>query len=129
MRSLIAAAALLVMGGCATQPISADKADPVPADRLYGFGNPSAAQLVVTRDSGISGSGCKLRLHIDGKPAADFYAGEVGRFGVSSGKHILAVEPVGICGGSGVFEAEVELNTGDVVRRRISGVGVYPTNF
>lgn len=129
MRTLIAAAALVVMGGCATEPISADKADPVPVERLYGFGSASDAQLVVTRDSGLSGSGCKLRFQIDGKPAADFYAGEVGRFGVRSGEHILAVEPVGICGGSGIFEAEVELNAGDVLRRRISGAGVYPTNF
>lgn len=129
MRAFALAILLASITGCATQPISADKADPVPAERLYGFGGSSAAQLVVTRDSGLSGSGCKLRFHIDGKPAADFYAGEVGRFGVSAGKHILAVEPVGICGGSGVFEAEVDLSAGDVVRRRISGVGVYPTNF
>lgn len=129
MKALVLAALLTSVAGCATQPVSADKADPVPTDRLYGFGNSSAAQLVVTRDSGLSGSGCKLRFHIDGKPAADFYAGEVGRFGVPAGKHILAVEPVGICGGSGIFEAEVNLNAGDVVRRRISGVGVYPTNF
>ncbi|KQB53793.1 hypothetical protein AQS70_09280 [Pseudomonas endophytica] len=129
MRILIAAVTVAMLAGCATSPISADKADPVPKDRFYAFGGASDSELVVTRDSGFSGSGCKLRFHIDGKAAADFYSGEVARFGVTQGHHVLAVEPVGICGGSGIYEAEVTVVKGESVRRRISGVSVYPTTF
>ncbi|MCT8165018.1 MULTISPECIES: hypothetical protein [unclassified Pseudomonas] len=129
MRVLIGAMGLALLAGCATSPISAEKAKPVPADRVYSFQAEAESQLVVTRDSGLQGSGCKLRFHIDGKAAADFYAAEVARFGVPAGKHIIAVEPVGICGGSGIYEAEVTLAKGESVRRRISGIGVYPTAF
>ena len=128
MRILIGTVLLALLAGCATTPISPDKADPVPTERLYSYQGEGDSYLVVTRDSGLQGSGCKLRFHIDGKAAADFYAAEVARFGVSAGKHIIAVEPVGICGGSGIYEAEVTLAKGESVRRRISGVGVYPTS-
>jgi hypothetical protein len=132
MRYLIlaASAALTVaVTGCAPTPISADQADPVPSSRLYAFGAKSESQIVVTRDSGFVGSGCKIRFYIDGKSAADFYSGEVARFGVSAGKHLLAAEPIEICGGSGIGESEITLKAGESARRRVAGASVMPTSF
>ncbi|MFC6299563.1 hypothetical protein GNF76_22840 [Pseudomonas sp. CCM 7893] len=123
MRVLIGALLLGVIGGCSTSPISAENADPVPAPRLYAFTEKSAAQLVVTRDSGIYGSEVRFILHIDGKPAAEFHPGEVARFGLAPGKHILGVSKYMIFGHSRLIESEVEVKPGDLVRRRISQHG------
>jgi hypothetical protein len=120
MRILVGALAVSLLAGCATSPISADKADPVPQSRLYAFGNKADAQVVVTRDSGLYGSGCNYRLYIDGTLAAEFASGEVAKFGVKAGKHILGVKPSAACGGFGLVEREVEVGAGESVRRRIT---------
>jgi hypothetical protein len=120
MRILVGALAVSLLAGCATSPISADKADPVPQSRLYAFGNKADAQVVVTRDSGLYGSGCNYRLYIDGTLAAEFASGEVAKFGVKPGKHILGVKPSAACGGFGLVEREVEVGAGESVRRRIT---------
>lgn len=129
MKYLLLIAALLAIAGCAPTPISADQAEPIPPDRIFANSQKSDAELVVTRDSGFAGSGCTIRFYIDGKPAADFHSGEVARFGVSAGQHTLAAEPIRICGGSGIGEAEVTVKAGDTVRRRIAGASVTPTSF
>jgi hypothetical protein len=120
MRLLIGALAVALLAGCATSPVPADKADPVPSNRLFAFGGKSESQLLVTRDSGLYGSGCNYRLYIDGTLAAEFASGEVARFGVKSGKHILGVKPSAACGGWGLVEREVDVKTGETVRRRIT---------
>lgn len=120
MRILIGALAVALLAGCSTSPISADRADPVPSSRLHAFGGKAGAQLVVTRDSGLYGSGCNYRLYIDGTLAAEFASGEVARFGVSPGTHILGVKPSAACGGWGLVEREVSAAAGSVVRRRIT---------
>lgn len=120
MRILIGALAVALLAGCSTSPISADRADPVPQSRLYAFGSHADAQLVVTRDSGLYGSGCNYRLYIDGTLSAEFASGEVAKFGLKPGKHILGVKPSAACGGFGLIEREVEVGTGESVRRRIT---------
>ncbi|WP_426160141.1 hypothetical protein [Pseudomonas sp. TSRC2-2] len=120
MRLLIGALAVALLAGCATSPVPADKADPVPSNRLFAFSGKSESQLVVTRDSGLYGSGCNYRLYIDGALAAEFASGEVARFGVKAGKHILGIKPSAACGGWGLVEREVDVKTGETVRRRIT---------
>ncbi|MBS6084543.1 MAG: hypothetical protein KIC49_25350 [Pseudomonas fluorescens] len=123
MRGLIGALLLAALGGCSTSPISADIADPVPSTRMYAFTEKNAAQLVVTRDSGIYGAEVRFILHIDGKPAAEFHPGEVARFGLASGKHILGVSKYMPFGTSRIIESEIDMKPGDLVRRRISQHG------
>ena len=116
MRILIAAVALAMLAGCfSTSPISADNADPLPANRIYAFTKKSDAALVVTRDSGMYQVGLKVKFYIDGTLAADFASGEVGRFGLTAGTHIIAISD-----GGGLMESEIELSPGQTIRRRIS---------
>jgi len=120
MKLIVGAMAVALLAGCATSPVPADKADPVPRNRLFAFSGKSESQLVVTRDSGLYGSGCNYRLYIDGTLAAEFASGEVARFGVKAGKHILGIKPSAACGGWGLVEREVDVKTGETVRRRIT---------
>jgi hypothetical protein len=120
MKLIVGALAVALLAGCATSPVPADKADPVPASRLYAFSGKSEAQLLVTRDSGLYGSGCNYRLYIDGTLAAEFASGEVARFGVKAGKHVLGVKPSAACGGWGLVEREVDAKNGETIRRRIT---------
>lgn len=134
MRILMAAIGLAFLAGCGTSPISADSATPVPAKRLFAFSEKGESQLVVTRDSGLYGSGCNYRFYIDGTLAAEFAQGEMARFGLKPGRHILGSTYSSACGGGSVVEREVELKEGEVVRRRISvlmgGVqDISPTAF
>lgn len=120
MRILIGAVGLALLAGCATSPISADKADPVPSSRLFAFGGQAEAQLIVTRDSGLYGAGCNYRLYIDGTLSAEFASGEVAKFGIKPGKHIIGLKPSAACGGWGLVERELEVRAGEVIRRRIT---------
>ncbi|MFJ2381585.1 hypothetical protein [Pseudomonas protegens] len=125
MRILMAAAAVVV-AGCSNTPISADKADPLPLNRIYAFTQKSDSELVVTRDSGMYQVGLKIKLYVDGTLAAEFGQGEVGRFSLTQGPHILAVSD-----GSVLVESEIELLPGQTMRRRISitmqGIELSPT--
>lgn len=122
MRILIGAVALtlLSIAGCSTSPVSAENAASVPASRLFAFSEKNESQLVVTRDEGIVGSEIRFILHIDGMPAAEFHPGEVARFGLTPGRHVLGLSTWVIFGTSSVAESEIELKTGESVRRRIS---------
>ncbi|WP_097138398.1 MULTISPECIES: hypothetical protein [unclassified Pseudomonas] len=128
MRILIGALVLAGLVGCSTSPVSVDKADPVPVSRLHAFSGKSDARLVVTRDSGLFGSGVNYSIYIDGTLAAEFASGEVATFGISSGKHILGIRPSTMFGGT-MHEAEIDVKAGELVRRRISldGGGFYLT--
>lgn len=129
---LLAISSILLVG-CSTSPISAGDADPVPPSRLYAFPSNGATQLVVTRDSGMFGAGCNHRLYIDGTLAAELSSGEVARFGLAPGKHVVGVKPSSACGGGGLVETEVDMTSGESVRRRISvtlgGLAITPTAF
>jgi hypothetical protein len=132
MRILIAMMAVALLAGCSTSPISVSNADPVPAARLHAFAGKSDARLVVTRDSGLFGSGVNYSIYIDGKLAADFASGEVATFGIGAGKHILGIQPSTMFSGT-MHEAEVDVEAGDLVRRRISldsgGFYLTPTAY
>ncbi|WP_338578960.1 hypothetical protein [Pseudomonas sp. ML2-2023-6] len=134
MRVLIGAFAFVILAGCGSSPVSSDRADPVPAKRLYAYEGQSDAQLIVVRDGGLYGAGCNYRFYIDGTLAAEFAAGEVARFGLSAGRHILSSTYSGACGGGSVVEREIEVKAGEVVRRRISVItggaqDISPTAF
>ena len=62
MRVLIGAFAFVILAGCGSSPVSSDRADPVPAKRLYAYDGQSDAQLIVVRDGGLYGAGCNYRF-------------------------------------------------------------------
>lgn len=134
MRVLTGAFALVMLVGCGSSPVSSEQADPVPAKRLYAFGEQADAQLIVIRDGGMYGSGCNYRFYIDGTLAAEFAAGEVARFGLPAGRHILSSTYSGACGGASLVEREIDVKIGEVVKRRISVItggsqDISPTAF
>ena len=91
-RRLRAGLAALLLAGCATTPTAPSRATPVPRDRLLAFQDTTQernATLVVTRDSGILGSGCFLSFLIDGVHAARFDVGETAQFRVAPGELLL----------------------------------------
>ncbi|RSF08818.1 hypothetical protein [Achromobacter aegrifaciens] len=131
----LAAALSIGMAGCSTTPVSADKAKPVPKERLYGFQQQPAESFgtaVVTRDSGFTGSACYVLLRIDGVKAAEFGTAETATFYLKPGDSIMEIDS-GICGG-GNKEIEVKSLAGESRRYRIfldstSGYGLSRTTY
>jgi hypothetical protein len=117
-------AGVAILAGCATSPTPPESARPVPASRLHAPGmlsiGAAQGQLVVTRDTGFSGSGCSIRIHLNAAPIADFRPGETLSVGVEPGEHIISAKAVeGICPGT-VSEAAVKIEAGKSKRYRIA---------
>ena len=128
IRSFMGATIVAMLAGCSTSPISPELADPVPASRLHAFSQQRESKLIVTRDSGAFGSGVNYSVYIDGSLAAEFASGEVATFGLVPGRHILGIKPSTMFSGT-MHESEIEVKSGEIVRRRISldGGGFYLT--
>jgi hypothetical protein len=128
MRILIGALAVALLAGCSTSPTPLNEAESVPSSRLHAYTAPNESKLVVTRDSGLYGSGVNYSIYIDGQLAADFASGERATFGLRAGKHVLGIRPSTTFGGT-IHESEIEIKPGEMVRRRISldGGGFYLT--
>jgi hypothetical protein len=108
----LALLALLALSGCATSKLTPEQADPVPADRLYGFTQKTAsddARITVIRDGGFFGSGCTLVVYIDGKRVAEMNSGELASFYVTPGERVIStgVSGRGLC--SGYVDQSVEI--------------------
>lgn len=132
MRILIGALSIALLAGCATDPIPAEKASPVPSSRLHAFQQQpaGAATLIVTRDTGFVGGGCNTKVSIDGKLAAEIGPGESARFFVAPGDRMVSAAACG----SGLKERETSIPAGGVKRFRISidsamSMDLSPTSF
>lgn len=134
---LICFAALL--SACSTTPISTRDAKLAPPDRIYKGGValsrplPNTGEVVIKRDSGISGSACSTRIYIDGVTVADIDTSEKVVLYLAEGDHILSAKPNGLCGG-GLTEVKATVKTGgsSAFRYGSSGngsPGLYPTAF
>ncbi|WP_426136434.1 hypothetical protein [Pseudomonas sp. PWP3-1b2] len=119
--------------GCAPMPVGAQEAKAISADRQYAYVGMDEASLVVTRDKGLSqGKDWFGRAHgidflIDGKRVATIWSGEVVRFGLKAGPHIIAVTT-----GGPLVEREINLKVGETMRRRIpdsQDLDVTPTAY
>jgi hypothetical protein len=93
MRIAMSILVALILSACATAttPVSHEKAQPVPRERLLAFQEPTAAgsSIVVTRDTGLLGSGCFYAFLINGKLAARFNPAETATFYVEPGELLL----------------------------------------
>jgi hypothetical protein len=67
MRSILLLAMILA-AGCSTQPVSNEDADVVQAS---GFSTPieGGGRLIVKRDRGMMGGGCKASIYLNGQHA------------------------------------------------------------
>ncbi|WP_146010661.1 hypothetical protein [Halomonas heilongjiangensis] len=113
--------AAVLLAGCATSPLPSEMASPVPKARLVAFqdANHGASRLVITRDKGVTGSGCRTNTFINGVHAAEIGAAESASFFLPPGRHFIGINTRGICS-SGMKEAEISLVEDEEVRYRIS---------
>ena len=126
------------IGGCATQPADLSAVENVPIDRQLSKSYivlPKAPHnLRVSRDSGLTGSACSIRLFVDGDPTADFRPEEVAYFLLTEGEHILSIKYNGLCGDGKLSEASITLKSKQIKNYRISttlygGIVIQPTAF
>lgn len=107
----------VALGGCATKPIAANRAAPVPPDRLLAYQTPvdGGGAIIAVRDTGFLGGGCNMAVYIDGTLAAQIGHGETARFSVAPGSHIVGTGPTGrgTCRlAAGQLRREVETTVG-----------------
>ena len=98
MKGILATCAVLLLAGCATSPVSRDMAKDVPANRLFAYQEAPGADygtLLLIRDSGALGSGCRVVIYIDDVQAASFSTAEKASLYIPAGRHILASGPTG----------------------------------
>ena len=126
----------ILLTGCSTSPISSDQANLVPASRLLSFQGKPAGQygtLIVTRDSGFTGSACNTVLYIDGKKSAEIGSGETAKFYIPTGERIIGANSTSMCGG-GLKERSLVMESGSTKKYRISidtsmSMDLSPTAF
>lgn len=118
MRFFVGAVAVALLAGCATSPVPSSEADPVPSSRLFAYQGQASGDstLIVTRDSGFTGSGCNTTVSIDGRRAAEIGSGETAKFRLPAGDHIVSASSCG----SGLKERETSLKAGATKKFRIS---------
>jgi hypothetical protein len=126
----------IILAGCSTSPIPSDQAAPVPASRLTAFQSKPTGQygtLIVTRDSGFTGSACYTILYIDGKKSAEIGSGETAKFYLPVGERIIGANSTTMCGG-GLKERSLVMGADDTKKYRISidtsmSMDLSPTTF
>jgi hypothetical protein len=126
-RLILCSAVALSVSACITKPPRAEQIRQPPAERLltHQAVSDGDSTIVVTRDVGMSGSGCYLAVFIDGVVAAKLGTGERARFYVPSGDHVLGTWNTGaaLCGyreGKDRKEVSVSLKPGDIRKFRIT---------
>lgn len=91
--------AVLVLAGCATQPVTITDARPLTESRLlpgfeaYRAPFPGGAKVVVVRDKGLYGSALTMKLFVDGQPVGLLRPSDRLELYVPLGSHVLGVEP------------------------------------
>jgi len=103
-----AASLLVVLAGCSTTPTPVADAKPVDAAYLYKLQAPASdsdARLVVVRDQGFVGGGCRMGFYVDGELVADLSPKEKAEFYVPAGLRVLgagtAASAKGLCAAAG----------------------------
>ncbi|MFJ2364770.1 hypothetical protein ACIPIN_13925 [Pseudomonas sp. NPDC087697] len=129
MRILIAIAAFVLISGCMTSPISAEKAARVPSDRVFAFQQPiegDSGTIFVTRDGGLLGSACYIGIYVNGDFVARMGPGEGARFFTKPGEVFVGagedLKGNGLCSiGISLREVVTTMDAGEVKRFRIYG--------
>lgn len=125
MKKLIFLVLPAVLTGCTSMLSAPEDANRVPASRLYDYSKKSDALLVVMLESKFE-TGCRIRLVIDGKPAADFFGGEIAYFGVTIGAHVLEAQPNAKCTKFEASQTKVNMKAGDVLLKAITASAIEP---
>lgn len=140
--AIIAIIAIL-LAGCSSTPVEPGSAKKVPTDRIFGLQSAvsGGSTLAVSRDDGFwSSGGCYAAVLVDGKRVARMGTGEVAKFQVGPGRHIIGIagdqDGNGMCAlqiGQPAKEAATTLQPGEEQKFRISGaqdgLDIRPTSF
>ncbi|WP_159812296.1 hypothetical protein [Pseudomonas sp. 18058] len=70
-------------------------------------------------------SRCTIHFSIDGRPAADFEAGEVANFGLTMGVHRLSALPAQGCSDLLIKNIKIAVKTGDALIMHINDLGLF----
>lgn len=90
---------MLLLSGCATDPVSNSQATPVKA-LAYASPIENGATLIVKRDSGFMGAACKTTVHLDGQKVASLGPADLVTLYIPVGEHIVGAVNGGVCGGA-----------------------------
>lgn len=101
MKVLLVMLAALCVAACSTAPVKVSDAKPIAPNRLYIHRAPTAEDgiVIVVRDKGLLGSGCRLEVLLDNTLAASVSTNEKATFPATAGQHILTMRPSdrGLC--------------------------------
>ncbi|MBA3353816.1 MAG: hypothetical protein H0U23_15590 [Blastocatellia bacterium] len=139
MKHLFVLAAAILISGCATSPTPTASARPVPAGRILApeyFQSRSAqdVEVLVKRDSGLTGIANFTLLKVDGNPVAKLAAGEIARLYLPPGRHLLgAVPTVDPLRANSIIETEAHVSKDSPQLYRIYTAGgiiqIAPTSY
>ena len=126
MRSFLVVLPLVLLSACSSFRGDPAHLQPVPAERLLAFQQIQAngARIVVNRDFGMMGGGCRVAIEIDRQVAARIGVGEVATFQVPPGTRVVGITPdrmdKTLCGmGRLLREVAVPIKTGETRTLRI----------
>ena len=114
-----------ILAGCETQPVASSSARMVPSDRLLtqpllaADSMERGGKVVVTRDSGFSGSAVLLRLYVDGQEVAKLSRSERYEVILKEGEHLVGAANNLNFGGASVHEASVAVQRGQTYNFRV----------
>lgn len=118
---------IIFITGCTTSPVSVESAKNIPNERILVKNTMGDSKVIVTRDSGMLGSGCNLKLLINDTEVAIYAAGETATFNVSHGLIVfgLARGSSGLCAlnGNFILNYESHINESSINYYRIVTMG------
>lgn len=125
MKYLVLLLLSAILCACSTSQIDASSAEAVPSERVIAYQDKPAGEygtIVVTRDTGFMGGGCKAGFWIDSVRSATFATGETASFYRPPGVITLTVGPGGggLCASWDRKSIETTLKPGQTRRYRIA---------
>lgn len=135
---IIVLAAVAVLAGCATEPVTDAETSPVPRERVlapqYLEAAPGTGVVAVKRDPGFMSGGCRMQLLFDEQPVAELNRAERIVLHLPVGDHLLGVRPICPLGGHGLSEANARISPEAPLSYRIGVTGggdavINPTKF
>ncbi|MGK1298459.1 hypothetical protein ACRE80_26930 [Klebsiella pneumoniae] len=137
MKKIALALVIVGISGCATNPVTNEQAQNIPAkqilDSSFFSKKEGTGEVIIKRDSGVMGSACMTRVYLDGKEIADLDTAQKAVIYPKVGNHIFSAWPKGMCGG-GMSEQSGTVIDGKTLMYRIGygtngDFGIYPTAF
>lgn len=106
----------VLLGACSTNPAATTR--PV-SSTLYSAPTTETATVTVTRDSGVLGSACAMKLSIDDAVVARLRPSDSVMLYIPSGSHIISFDTRGGLCPSLVDAIDVNLDKGSIKKYRI----------